>query len=122
MAPHDAIIDRYIACWNEADPARREALVAETFTEGARYLDPMLEGEGHAAIAGLIAAAQAQFPGLSFSRRGTADAHHDRLRFAWALGPAGGAAVAGGTDMAVVAPDGRLASVTGFLDFVPQGA
>jgi hypothetical protein len=121
MTKHDAVIDRYIACWNEADPSRRRALIAETFTERAAYCDPMLAGEGHAGIDALIATAQGQFPGLAFSRRGTADAHHDRLRFAWALGPAGGAAVAGGTDMAVLAADGRLASVTGFIDFAPKG-
>jgi hypothetical protein len=121
MASHDSVIDRYIACWNEADPARRRALIAETFTEAARYVDPMLEGEGHAGIDALIAAAQAHFPGARFRRRGHADAHHDRLRFAWELGPEGAAAVAGGTDLAVVAADGRLASVTGFLDFAPQG-
>ncbi|MEN0074654.1 MAG: nuclear transport factor 2 family protein [Paracraurococcus sp.] len=118
---HDALIERYIACWNEGDAARRQALIAATFTEGAQYCDPMLQGEGHAGIDALIAAAQAHFPGLRFRRRGGAEAHHDRLRFAWELGPEGAAAIAGGTDMAVVAADGRLAAVTGFIDFAPQG-
>src|SRR3954451_20039966 len=122
MHRHDAVIDRYIACRNEADPERRRALIAETFTAAASYCDPMLEGTGHAGIDALIAVAQRQFPGLRFSRRGAADAHHDRLRFAWALAPAGAEAIAGGTDLAVVAPDGRLAEVTGFLDFAPKGS
>jgi len=106
MPEHSPLIDRYIACWNESDAGRRQALVAETFTASAAYCDPMLRGEGHAGIDALIAAAQRQFPGL---------------RFSWDLGPAGAAPVAGGTDMAVVAPDGRLAAVTGFIDFAPQG-
>ena len=89
MSEHSPLIDRYIACWNEADAARRRALIAETFTEGAAYCDPMLQGEGHAGIDALIAAAQQHFPGLRFSRRGGADAHHDRLRFSWELGPDG---------------------------------
>ena len=118
---HDELIERYIACWNEGDAARRRALVAATFAGDATYCDPILQGEGHAGIDALIAAAQAQFPGLRFRRRGGADAHHDRLRFAWELGPAGAAAIAGGTDMAVLAADGRLAAVTGFIDFAPQG-
>ena len=33
MSEHSPLIDRYIACWNEADAARRQALIAETFTE-----------------------------------------------------------------------------------------
>jgi hypothetical protein len=118
---HDELIERYIACWNEGDAARRRDLIAATFTADASYCDPMLQGEGHAGIDALIAGAQAHFPGLRFSRRGGADAHHDRLRFAWDLGPEGVAPIAGGTDMAVVAPDGRLSAVTGFIDFAPQG-
>ncbi|WP_149536030.1 nuclear transport factor 2 family protein [Siccirubricoccus phaeus] len=121
MSTHDALIDRYIACWNEADPARRRALIAETFAEGATYLDPLHAAEGQEGIAALIEGAQRQFPGLAFSRRGGADAHHDRLRFAWALGPAGGEAVAGGTDVGRLAVDGRFASVLGFIDFAPKG-
>ena len=121
MTNHDALIDRYIACWNEADPARRHALVAATFTGDASYVDPMMQGDGQAAIDAMIAAAQQHFPGHRFSRRGTPDAHHDRLRFAWDLTPEGGAPVAGGTDVAVVAPDGRFATVTGFIDFAPKG-
>ncbi|MBK1657941.1 nuclear transport factor 2 family protein [Paracraurococcus ruber] len=119
---HDALIDRYIACWNATDAAARRGLVAATFTEGAGYCDPMLEGEGHAGIDALIAAAQQHFPGLRFSRRGTADAHHHWLRFSWDLGPEGASPIAGGTDMALVAADGRLAAVTGFIDFAPKGA
>lgn len=121
MTEHSSLIERYIACWNEGDAARRRALVAATFTETAAYCDPMLLGEGHAGIDALIAAAQQHFPGLRFSRRGGMDAHHDRLRFSWDLGPEGGAPIAGGTDMAVVAEDGRFAAVTGFIDFAPKG-
>ena len=45
------------------------------------------------------------------------DAHNDRVRFAWRLhGPDGGVPVAAGTDFGTVAEDGRLASVTGFLE------
>lgn len=118
---HDELIERYIACWNEGDATRRRALIAGTFTESVTYCDPMLQGEGYAGIDALIAAAQQQFPGLRFSRRGGVDAHHDRLRFAWDLGPEGAAPIAGGTDMAVVTADGRLAAVTGFIDYVPKG-
>ena len=40
------LIDRYIATWNETDAGRRRDLIARTWTEGASYLDPMLQGEG----------------------------------------------------------------------------
>jgi SnoaL-like domain len=115
------LIHRYLAIWNESDAARRRALVEGAFAEGATYLDPMMAGEGQAGIDAMIAAAQARFPGLRFRLAGTPQGHNGRLRFSWELGPEGGEALAGGTDFAVLAPDGRLASVTGFIDFAPAG-
>ena len=53
---------------------------------------------------------------------GQPDGYGDRLRFSWDFGPEGGEAVVQGTDFAVLAADGRLRMVTGFLDRVPAGA
>ncbi|WP_340646567.1 nuclear transport factor 2 family protein [Phenylobacterium sp.] len=114
----EALIDSYIAVWNETDGAARYALVTKIWEPDARYIDPMTSGQGHDGIDAMIGAAQGQFPGMTFSRRGTLDAFGDRVRFSWDLGPAGAAPVAGGTDFAVVT-DGRFANVTGFLDFTP---
>ena len=113
------IVDRYIATWNERDAARRRDLIARTWTEDGRYLDPLMAGEGHDGIDAMIAAVQEQFPGFRFRRTGALDAHHDRARFTWELGPRAGAPLAGGIDFATVA-GGRLAAVTGFLDFAPR--
>lgn len=120
-----ALVDRYLASWNESDPARRAALVAATFTEDASYLDPLMQGAGHADIARLIAGTQAQFPGFRFAPTGPVDAVGDHVRFSWTLGPAdvpGEAAPIAGTDFARVAADGRLAAVHGFLDRAPGAA
>jgi hypothetical protein len=112
-------ITTYIAAWNETDPERRRQLVAETFSEDARYLDPLMSGEGQDGIAEMIGAAQSQFPGHRFELAGAPDAHHDRVRFTWHLKPAaGGDTVAVGIDFGVLAEDGRLRSVTGFLENV----
>ena len=115
-----AIVDRYLAIWNEADPQRRRAMIAEVWTQDATYADPVMRGAGHDGIDAMIAGAQAQFPGFAFSALGEPDAHGDRLRFRWTLGPKGANTIIDGTDFAVVASDGRLASVTGFLDRVPE--
>jgi hypothetical protein len=66
----------------------------------------------------MISAAQQQFAGHRFSLRGTPEGHNDRLRFSWSLAAEGAVPVAYGTDFAVVSNDGRLESVTGFLDQV----
>jgi hypothetical protein len=113
--PH-AIADRYLATWNEADDARRQSLVAALWSPQGRYADPLMSGEGHDGIARMIASARTQFPGLVFTARGQADGHGPFARFSWSLGPAGGAPVAGGTDVARLDDAGRVVEVIGFLD------
>jgi hypothetical protein len=112
------VVDRYIAVWNETDAARRRELIAQTWTEDASYLDPLLSGEGHAGIDVMVAGVQTQFPGFRFRRTGEIDAYQDRVLFAWELGPANDAALAGGVDFGHLV-DGRLQGITGFLDFAP---
>ncbi len=114
-------IDRYVASWNETDPARRRALIAQTWTEDARYLDPVLSGDGHDGIDAMIARFQAAYAGNQVRRTSDVDAHHDRVRFGFEIGPDGGPALAGGLDIGELAGD-RLRSITGFLDFAPAPA
>jgi SnoaL-like domain len=113
----NTLVNRYIDAWNETDAERRKELVAGVWTDDGTYLDPMMSGAGHDSIATMIALAQQQFPGHRFELSFGPDAHNDRVRFAWRLyGPEGDAAVAAGTDFGTVADDGRLSSVTGFLE------
>jgi hypothetical protein len=114
-----AIVDRYIAIWNEIEPNRRRALIAETWTENCRYDDPVLSAEGRDGIEAMVGGFQQQFPGLIFVHTGEIEAHHDRLRFSWDLLAPDGGRVAAGTDVAVVAEDGRLRDVAGFFDQAP---
>src|SRR5262249_6226592 len=113
------LVERYFAMWNETDAERRRELIAATFTEDARYLDPMLEGEGRQGIDAMVAAVHQRFPGYSFRRTSEIDQHHDRLRFSWELAPAAGPVFADGVDFGVMTPDGRLAAITGFIDHAP---
>lgn len=116
---YQAVAQHYIAAWNATGAARVQA-IAQAFTPDARYADPMVQAQGHAALDTMIGAAQQQFGGLRFHLDGMADGHGDRLRFRWALGPDAHNAVARGTDFARLSADGRLAEVSGFLDLVPQ--
>jgi SnoaL-like domain len=117
MADVTAVVDGYIASWNETDPARRSALVAATFTDDASYVDPLVAADGRDGIDATIAAVQQQFPGHRFALAAGPDVHHDRVRFTWHLVPDGtDAPVAVGQDFATLAADGRLRAVTGFLE------
>lgn len=110
------IAEQYLAAWNERDPVARRAKVATTFTLEATYVDPMAAGAGHMGIDTLIGTVQNQFPGFRFQLAGQPESHHDAVRFSWTLHSPDGAAVARGTDFGTLHADGRLASVTGFLD------
>jgi hypothetical protein len=112
------IAERYIDLWNETDAQSRKALLASAWTEDASYVDPMMQGQGHSEIGALIGAVHARFPGHRFVLKGAADGHGDRLRFTWTLGAPGAEPIAQGTDFGIVASDGRLKSVSGFLDHV----
>jgi SnoaL-like domain len=117
MTDATGLVDSYIESWNERDPARRRALVMRTFADDADYLDPLMRGEGHDEIEALIAGVQEQYSEYRFELAAGPDAHNDRVRFSWRLvGVAGGDPLAVGHDFAVLARDGRLRSVTGFLE------
>jgi SnoaL-like domain len=115
MTDITAIVDGYIAAWNETDADRRRDLVADAFADDASYVDPLMTGDGTDGIAAMIGAAQQQFPGHRFELSAGPDAHHDVVRFAWTL-VGDGSPVAAGVDFATVAEDGRLRAVTGFLE------
>jgi hypothetical protein len=114
----DTIAQRYIAAWNETDVGRRRALIAETWAEDATYVDPLMAGRGHAEVDALMGAVQQRFPGFRFALIGQPDGFGDKVRFSWGLGPGGAEPPIKGTDFVQV-EDGRLKSVTGFLDQVP---
>ena len=112
------LADRYIAVWNETDPGRRRDLIARTWTETARYRDPLLAGDGPDGIDAMVAAVHEKYPGHAFRRTSEVDAHNGQLRFGWELAPADGPVLASGVDFGTVAGDGRLDAVTGFFDYV----
>jgi hypothetical protein len=119
MSDLQDLVDRYLAGWNETDPAARRLLVDALWAEDGRYTDPLVAATGRADISAVIGAVQGQFPGLVFTLAGPVDAHHDLARFTWELGPRGGEALVVGFDVLVADADGRIAAVHGFLDKVP---
>ncbi|WP_171167002.1 nuclear transport factor 2 family protein [Streptomyces sp. I05A-00742] len=122
MSAYETALTRYFAAWN-ADAASLAGAVAAAWTEDGSYTDPMADVTGHERIAAVIAAAHEQFPGFEFRLSGEPDGHHNTVRFGWELvSTADGSAPAAGSDVAVLAEDGRIRSVLGFLDRVPATA
>ena len=115
MTDLQTTVDAYFAMWNEPDPSRRTAHIEQAWAGECRYVDPVLEAEGHAGLAEMVASVHAQFPGHRFRRVSGIDAHHDQVRFAWELVGPDGAVAGAGVDVGALAPDGRLQSVSGFF-------
>ncbi|ANY05469.1 nuclear transport factor 2 family protein [Pseudonocardia sp. HH130630-07] len=126
MTDFTALAERYVAVFDEADPAARADRVAELFAPDVRYVDPLADVTGHEGVAGFVTAAREQLAGCAFRLVGAVDAHHDQARFRWAAAPpevhaAGGDAPVVGFDVVVVGTDGRIREVRGFLDVMPAG-
>jgi hypothetical protein len=120
MSDANELVARYIAAWNERDSRKRRDLIARTYTEDANYTDPHRSGDGHDGIDTMIAAVQERFAGYSFRLKSGIETHNDRMRFQWEAGGTPDAPLHFvGTDIGVIAADGRLKSITGFVDEMP---
>jgi hypothetical protein len=108
------IVLAYAAAWNE-DEVERRRLLGRAWAEDGLYCDPMGRAEGRDALASHIAAVQAGFPGHRVEVVSSVDEHDGYLRFAWELRGPDQSMVMEGVDFGVLAPDGRLASITGFF-------
>jgi SnoaL-like protein len=121
MRNFEQLASRYIETFNEADPARRRAALQELYTNDAAYVDPHHELTGPAQIDEFIAATQERFPGYRFTLGSPVDAHHDQARFNWnATAPGDTEPAYVGFDV-IVADDGRVCNVYGFMDRAPAG-
>jgi hypothetical protein len=121
MTDINTIASRYIDLWNERSPDRRRAMLSQHWARDAKYVDPLMSGDGHDGVDALISGVQARFPDFRFQLIGQPNGFGEHLRFSWGLGPDGADSPIKGTDFAVV-QDGKIRSITGFLDQVPQGA
>ena len=121
MSDPKSVATCYLDAWNEGDGDRRARLLREHWTDDARYVDPLMRGDGLQQIDALMAAVHERFPGFRFALANGADGHGDHVRFSWSLGPAGSEPPIAGSDV-VELRDGRIARVIGFLDRVPATA
>ena len=123
------LADRYVALWNERDPDRRRAAIAELWTEdGMHILQPpqemreiavrpgigltaWLEARGHAALEARAASAYGEFiaPGeFRFRRRDNVERLADVVKFNWEMVSEDGEVAGVGLEFLVLGPDGRI--------------
>jgi hypothetical protein len=108
-------IDTYLEGYGEADPVRRDELIARAFAADAALIDPPLEGHDHHGIAAMAQTVQSLYPGHRFRRTSAVDDHHGFARYGWQLLTPDDTVALAGMDIVQVAPDGRLTQVVGFF-------
>ncbi|MFF4575874.1 nuclear transport factor 2 family protein [Streptomyces sp. NPDC001410] len=121
MSIYVAAVTRYFEAWNATDTDALAKAVAVAWSEDGTYTDPLADVRGHEQIAAVVRAAQEQFPGFEFRLAGDVDGNHHIARFGWELvSTADGSAPVAGSDVVTLAEDGRITSVLGFLDRIPE--
>lgn len=119
MTDLETTVDTYLAAWSEPDDARRAAMIGAAWAVDGRLVDPPLVGEDHDGISEMAKTMQAHYPGHTFRRTSGIDAHHEHLRFSWALVGPDGAVALTGIDVGDVTGEGRLQRITGFFGDLP---
>jgi ketosteroid isomerase-like protein len=121
MSIYAAAVTRYFEAWNATDADALAKAVAAAWTEDGTYTDPLADVRGHEQIAAVVQAAHERFPGFEFKLTGDVDGNHHIARFSWDLvSTADGSAPVAGSDVITLTEDGRITSVLGFLDRLPE--
>jgi hypothetical protein len=113
-------VQKYVAAWQERDPAERLRLVEEVLTEDGTYIDGFPDQEppvGQRAVAEYIGALQPAAASDYYEPAGwtPTDLHHDRIRMRWRLCDAKGEVQLIGADIAALDADGRFREIAGFF-------
>jgi nuclear transport factor 2 (NTF2) superfamily protein len=123
MSQPDALIERFVASWNDPDPATRRRVIDEICAPDCVYRNVRAEFSGRDGVAEAVTAAHEAYVDNGFVfRLVSLDTNHDAVRYRWEMVPAaGGEPDSIGTHIAMLGPDGRLTSDHQFIDKPPSG-
>ena len=137
MTSAQTFAEQYLALWNEPDSGRRRQMIAELWTEDGRHilqppqeirdiaaspgiaLTAILEARGHEEIEARATSAYEHWvgsEGLSFRGRDDVERLGDLVKFHWEAVGQDGQTAAGGLNVLVLAPDGRIERDYTFVD------
>jgi len=109
-----ALADRFFALWSETDPGQRRAELGRVAVPDLAFRDPYSCTDGADDLVAHIGASQRFMPGVVLRRRGEARLCQGTALVDWEVEGPDGAVRARGTNVFELAPDGRIAKVTGF--------
>jgi len=106
-------VDRLFAAWVETDPGERREQLADVVAPGVELSDPYACTEGLDDLVEHITASQLHMPGVRLERRGDPRQCQGTALVEWVARAGDGREVGKGTNVLDLAPDGRIARVTG---------
>jgi SnoaL-like domain len=124
MSDISAMIEQYVASWNEPDAAVRRQVIDQVWAPEGTYRNASTEFSGRDGVENAVTGAYEAFSanGFVFTLAGL-DVNHDAIRYQWEMVPAGGGAPDSiGTHVATVGRDGRLLTDHQFIDKPPSAA
>ena len=107
------LADRFFGCWGETDAAKRRAELATIAAPELSFRDPYSCTSGIDDLNAHIAASQRFMPGVVLERQGEARSCQGVALVDWTVKGPDGNPRASGTNVFELAPDGRIARVTG---------
>jgi hypothetical protein len=119
-SPTAEAVERYLRFWNSGAGDEQQRLAPSVFRDDVSYHAPIGEWVGVDGVLTLGRQFAEHLGEVAFRARTTPDVHHDRARLQWELFRAG-ESFAEGTDVLVIDEQGRVRSVTSFLDRAPEG-
>ncbi|WP_198655243.1 hypothetical protein [Streptomyces geranii] len=106
------LLKRYVAVWNEPDPAARRTEIADLWTPDGLHHTQTRRFQGTDSLVARVTEAHDQFvsgQGLRFREAGDPVGHHDAVAFNWAMSPAADDTVlAVGFDVVLLDTGGRI--------------
>jgi hypothetical protein len=118
---HEATVQRYVRFWNTGTPEEQHRIASETFTDGIQYHAPVGILDGWQALIDFRDQFAEHMGTVAFRCREEPQIHHDRAKLLWEIQVRGGEPFAAGTDVLVFDTNGRISSVSAFLDRAPEG-
>lgn len=118
-----ALVKGYTGAWREADPVKREQLLAQVWAPDGVYTDSQAEVKGRQKLVEHIGMARQLTPSSSHLELSPVESHHGRFRFAWRSVMPDGTLSNEGMDFGELDQHGRirrLAVFFGPLTPVPQ--
>jgi hypothetical protein len=109
-----ALVDRYFACWGEADASKRRAELAAIASDDLIFRDPYSCSSGIDDVNAHIGASQRFMPGMLLARLGEPRQCQGTALVDWVVQAPDGSVRAKGTNLFDLTYDGRIARATGF--------